>query len=89
MMLGKDMVMMGNPGPRYKNPKKLKQATQMLYINVDNVDKHFQRSKKAGAKVLHEPADQFYGHRRYGVEDPEGHQWYFAQEIPKSRKGKK
>ena len=59
------------------------QATQSLYINVDNVDKHFQRSKKAGAKILEEPEDQFYGDRRYGAEDPEGHQWYFAQEIKK------
>jgi uncharacterized glyoxalase superfamily protein PhnB len=54
---------------------------------VEDVDKHFERAKKAGATVLEEPADTEYGHRRYGVEDPEGHQWYFAQEIrrPKSK----
>ena len=75
--------MMGCPGSKYKNPKRLGQATQSLYVNVDNVDKHFQRSKKAGAKILEEPENQFYGHRRYGAEDPEGHQWYFAQEIKK------
>lgn len=89
MKLGKDLVMMGYPGPKYKNPKRLKQATQSLYINVSNVDKHFDRAKKAGAKILKEPEDQFYGDRRYGAEDPEGHQWYFAQEIKKTGKRSK
>lgn len=89
MKLGKDLVMMGYPGPKYKNPKRLKQATQSLYINVSNVNKHFGRAKKAGAKILEEPADQFYGHRRYGAEDPEGHQWFFAQVIKKTGKRSK
>ena len=81
MQLGDDVIMMGYPGPKYKNPKQLGQATQNLYINVDNVDQHFARAKKAGATILEEPEDQFYGHRRCGAADPEGHQWYFAQDI--------
>jgi uncharacterized glyoxalase superfamily protein PhnB len=81
MKLGDDLIMMGYPGPKYKNPKRLGQATYALYINVDDVDKHFARAKKAGAKLLEEPADTFYGDRRYGAQDPEGHQWYFAQRI--------
>lgn len=83
MKLGDDLIMMGCPGSKYKNPKRLGQATQSLYVNVDNIDKHFERARKAGATILEEPEDTFYGHRRYGVEDPEGHQWYFAQEIKK------
>ena len=78
---GGDVIMMGCPGPKYKNPKKLGAATQMLYIYVDNVDKHFVRAKKAKAKVINKLEDTFYGDRRYGVEDPEGHQWYFAQQV--------
>jgi uncharacterized glyoxalase superfamily protein PhnB len=84
MKLGDDLIMMGYPGPEYKNPKRLGEATQSLYVNVDDVDKHFERARKAGAKILEEPQDTFYGHRRYGAEDPEGHQWYFAHEIKKS-----
>jgi PhnB protein len=83
MKLGDDLVMMGHPGPKYKSPKKLGQATFNLYVNVEDADKHFARAKKAGAKILEEPKDTPYGHRRYGAEDPEGHQWYFAQEIKK------
>ena len=87
MKLGDDLVMMGCPGSSYRNPKRLGQSTQSLYVNVENVDKHFARAKKAGATILEEPADTEYGHRRYGAEDPEGHQWYFAQEsrIAKSK----
>jgi len=81
MQLGGDMVMMGCPGPSYKNPKKLGQPTQSLYVNVDDVDRQFKRAKEAGATVLEEPKDQVYGHRRCGVADPEGHEWYFAQPI--------
>lgn len=73
------VIMMGNPGPDYKNPKRLGTVTEFRYIYVDEIDKHFQRAKSAGAKVIEEPKDQFYGDRRYAVEDPEGHQWWFAQ----------
>jgi uncharacterized glyoxalase superfamily protein PhnB len=74
-----EIVMMGCPGPKYKNPKKLGNTTAMLYIHVDDVDKHFKNAKKAKAKILEKPADTFYGDRRYAARDPEGHHWYFAQ----------
>jgi uncharacterized glyoxalase superfamily protein PhnB len=80
---GGDVIMMGCPGPKYKNPKKLGTATQLLYIYVDDVDKHFARAKKAKPKVVNKLEDTFYGDRRYGVEDPEGHQWFFAQQVRK------
>ena len=89
MQLGADMIMMGYPGTKYKNPKRLGQTTQTLYVNVDDVEKHCARARKAGAKIIEEPEDQFYGHRRYGAEDPEGHHWYFAQEIKKKQVGRK
>jgi len=78
---GGEILMMGCPGAKFKNPKKLGTATQLLYINVDNVDKHFARARKAGAKIVTKLEDTFYGDRRYGVADPEGHQWYFAQHV--------
>jgi len=87
MKLGDDVVMMGCPGPKYKNPKRLGHSTQSLYIDVNDVDKHFARARKAGARILEEPHDEFYGDRRYGAEDPEGHQWYFAGRIKKRASG--
>jgi uncharacterized glyoxalase superfamily protein PhnB len=66
--------------------RRLGQATQSLYINVDDVDKHFARAKNAGAKILEEPADTAYVHRRYGAEDPEGRQWYFASDSRRPKR---
>jgi PhnB protein len=76
-----EVFMLGCPGPKYKNPGKLGNVTALMYVTVDNVDQHFARAKKAGAKVLGKPEDTFYGDRRYSVLDPEGHQWYFAQHV--------
>jgi PhnB protein len=81
MELADGIVMMGCPGPDYRNPKALGSVTQTLYVYVDDVDKHYQQAKEAGAKIFEEPQDQFYGDRRYGAEDPEGHQWHFAQHV--------
>lgn len=79
------IVMMGRPPGAYRNPRQLGQATQSLYINVTDVDKHFRKAKKAGANIIEEPADTEYGHRRYGATDPEGHEWYFAHELRRAR----
>lgn len=85
MQLADGVVMMGRPGPDYRNPKHLGAVTHSLYVYVyvyvDDVDAHFRRASDAGAKILEQPADQFYGDRRYGAEDPEGHHWYFAQHV--------
>ena len=88
MKLGSDLIMMGRPASGYRNPKRLGQATQSLYVNVRGIDEHFRRARKAGALILEEPSDTKYGNRRYGATDPEGHQWYFAQVIrrPKSKR---
>lgn len=75
------VVMLGCPDAAYRNPKQLGHSTQSLYVYVDDVDKHFLHAKGARAKIVEEPADQFYGDRRYAAEDPEGHVWYFAQHV--------
>ncbi|MDD5541809.1 MAG: VOC family protein [Acidobacteriia bacterium] len=89
MKLGSAVVMMGRPGAGYRNPRRLGQATQSLYVNVKDVDKHFERARRAGAAILEEPTNTEYGHRRYGATDLEGHEWYFAQEIRRPRKKRK
>jgi uncharacterized glyoxalase superfamily protein PhnB len=90
MTLGGAVLLLGSPGPDFKNPKALGQATQNLYVDVDDVDRHYARAVAAGATIIEEPHDTFYGARRYGAEDPEGHRWYFAQALtPKGSAGKK
>ncbi len=81
MSLGDGIVMMGCPGPDYRNPGRLGQVTQQLYVYVEDVDAHFQRAREAGATILAEPEDKFYGDRTYAASDPEGHHWHFAQHV--------
>jgi len=89
MKLGSGVIMMGRPPPGYRNPKRLGQATQSLYITVRSLDKHFERAQKAGATILEEPTNTEYGHRRYCATDPEGHEWYFAQAIRRKKPKRK
>lgn len=79
--LADGVVMMGCPGSDYQNPKRIGHTTQSLYVFVDDVDAHFRQARDSGAMILQEPADEFYGDRRYGAEDPEGHHWYFATHV--------
>jgi uncharacterized glyoxalase superfamily protein PhnB len=65
-------------------------ATQNLYVDVADVDRHYARAVSAGARIVEEPKDTFYGAHRYGAEDLEGHVWYFAQDLtPKRKRTKK
>lgn len=85
LRFGEDVILLGCPGPQYRNPKHVGSHTQYLYLLVDDVEATFARAEKAGAIVIETPADQPYGHRRCAVDDPEGHRWYFAQPIESAR----
>jgi PhnB protein len=74
-------IMLGHPGPDYRSPKRLGQTTQLVHVQVDDVDAHFETAKQAGAEIVSQPEDQPYGDRRYDVKDPEGHLWSFAQRV--------
>ncbi|RWC73447.1 MULTISPECIES: VOC family protein [unclassified Mesorhizobium] len=56
--------------------------TQSVYIRLkDGLDAHCEQARAAGAAIIQEPADQFYGERQYRARDPEGHIWTFTQPI--------
>ena len=52
-----------------------------MLVYVDDVDKHFERAKAAGAGSESGPEDQVYGDRTWNATDPEGHRWTFAQHV--------
>ena len=61
-----------------KSPKTLGARHTTVLCYVDDVDAHFARAKAAGATIVSEPEDKFYGDRMYAADDPGGHRWYFA-----------
>ena len=81
MQLADGVVMMGHPGPDYKSPKRHGHVCQLIYVYVDDIDRHFDHAKAAGAKILSELEDKYYGDRTCSAEDPEGHRWFFSQHI--------
>jgi len=56
--------------------------TQSIHVHLaSGLDDHCERARAAGATILQEPADQFYGDRTYRARDPEGHVWTFGQTV--------
>jgi len=56
--------------------------SQTMHVQLqDRIDAHCERARAAGAVIIREPADEFYGDRTYMAKDPEGHVWSFAQTV--------
>ncbi|WP_437193471.1 VOC family protein [Planctomicrobium sp. SH527] len=49
-----------------------------IHLYVDDADSVFQQAINAGASVIMEPQDMFWGDRYARVTDPSGHQWSIA-----------
>jgi len=56
--------------------------TQRIHVRIKRgLDEHCARARQAGATIVTEPADQFYGDRTYMAMDLEGHHWSFWQTM--------
>ena len=84
MQIDEGVIMMSPTGttPEWSSPSGLGgSVTMSLYVYVDDVDAHHARATSAGATILSEPEDMFWGDRTYVAADPEGHRWTFAQWV--------
>jgi uncharacterized glyoxalase superfamily protein PhnB len=52
-----------------------------VMVRVEDVDRHHERAKARGARILRPPADYPYGERQYTVMDLGGHCWTFSESI--------
>lgn len=56
--------------------------TQSTHVDiVGDIDAHCERARAAGATIVAEPEDQFYGDRTYRAADLEGHMWTFSSHV--------
>ena len=81
---GKGRIMVGGEWAEWtRSPKSQAGAnTQSIHVDLEtDVDAHCERARAAGAVILQEPENQFYGARTYRARDPEGHVWSFAQFV--------
>ncbi len=72
-------VMVGKRGGPFGSPRD--GINQYVLVNVDDVDRHFEKATSYGAKILQPPTDQPFGERQYTVEDHGGHWWTFSQHM--------
>ena len=71
-------IMLGTPcdqGP-LRNPDA--SPSVGLHLYVEDVDSAFAQAIDAGATVISEVKDQFYGDRTGSLKDPYGHVWFLA-----------
>jgi uncharacterized glyoxalase superfamily protein PhnB len=52
------------------------------YVAVADADAHYEQAKAAGAEIIRELEDQYYGSRDYSARDPEGNIWSFGTYRP-------
>jgi PhnB protein len=73
--IGDTIIMLGEASERAQA------YAATLHHYVTNVDEVHRRAVAAGAKVLSEPTDMFYGDRTGAVVDPCGNSWYIASHV--------
>jgi uncharacterized glyoxalase superfamily protein PhnB len=84
MSHGDGVVMIGSEWADWtRSPASLGGAnTQRVHVRIErDIDAHCARARQAGAVIVMEPADQFYGERSYIAADLEGHHWTFSQPV--------
>jgi uncharacterized glyoxalase superfamily protein PhnB len=84
MRFGDGAVMIGGEWTEsLKSPRSAGGITsQTVHVHLEaDIDAHWARARAAGATILAEPSDQFYGDRTYRAQDLEGHIWSFAQTV--------
>jgi len=75
LQLGDSKLMMGQASSEWRA------MPAMIHLYVEDADALFRQAVAAGARVLREPEDQFYGDRSGGVEDPCGNQWWISTHV--------
>jgi uncharacterized glyoxalase superfamily protein PhnB len=77
--LGKAYIMVRAARGNYRSPAELGFGNQSLTIFLEDVERHFEHSKAAGANIIENLHETEYGELQYGVEDLEGHHWLFSR----------
>jgi uncharacterized glyoxalase superfamily protein PhnB len=85
--LGKSAVMLGPARDEFgfKTPNDLPARHSGVWCYVDDADAHCAAARAAGATIVREPADQFYGVREYSARDLDGQEWFFATPLASAR----
>ena len=83
LKFGSITVMVSDEYPEYgiQGPEAFGGTGSSVHLHVEDVDAMTERAVAAGAKLIMEPKDQFYGERSAKVLDPFGHEWLLGSHI--------
>jgi PhnB protein len=83
VQIGDSVVMLSDPFPQAstKPPKELGGTSASVMLYVEDVDALVKQAVDAGATVLMEVGDQFWGDRFGSIQDPFGHSWGIATHV--------
>jgi PhnB protein len=78
--IGDSRVMLADEHPEIQalSPKTVGGSPVSIHLYVEDVDRAVECAVAAGAKLIRPVADQFYGDRVGGIEDPFGYRWFIA-----------
>ncbi|MGH9170966.1 MAG: VOC family protein [Acidimicrobiales bacterium] len=81
---GRGRIMVGGEWAEWvRSPANLGEVnTQYVHVHLPGgLDEHCERARSAGATIIAEPEDEFYGDRTYRAADLEGHRWSFSAHV--------
>jgi PhnB protein len=83
LVIGDAVLMLCDKLPQFvaETPTVLGGTTVEIHLYVEDVDAVVHAAAKAGAEVLRQPENQFYGDRLGVISDPYGHVWLVATRV--------
>ncbi len=83
LQLGPSTLMLCEEYPEFgiRAPQADGSTGTTIHLHVENADAMARQAVAAGATLLGEPKDQFYGERSCRIRDPFGHSWLLGHEI--------
>lgn len=81
--IGDSRIMLADEFPEieFRSPQHYRGSPIGIHLYVEDVDATVNRAIKAGAHLVHQVKDQFYGDRNGTVEDPYGHRWFISTHV--------
>lgn len=83
LLFGEACIMLSDAFPEYgiPAPDPERSGGSAIHLHVADADAVIAAAVKAGATLLREPQDHFYGERSGAVRDPFGHEWLIGHAI--------
>jgi len=80
LAIGDRAVMLCRSGAEFRPPR-TGEVNQYVTVHVEDVDRHYERSRAYGALIVRAPMNMPFGERQYTAQDLGGHRWTFSQSI--------